>query len=292
MAQYSIKEIEHLSGIKAHTLRIWEKRYSIIEPKRTDTNIRYYDDEDLKKILNISVLNQHGFKISNIAKLSDEQVPEEILKLSSQDDYFSGHIESLIVSMIDFDRQKFDKIFNRSLMSFGMEKTMTNIIYPFFERIGVLWQTGNINPAQEHFVSYLVREKIIVAIDDVPTLHQANSSSFCLFLPEGEWHELGLLFYSYFVRKYGHDMIYLGCSVPIDSLKQTAEKLDFDYFVTSSITSLTRKEHIAYFKSLSKSCSSKTIVLLGESASELIKELPANFIAPKGIDAFKELLRQ
>lgn len=291
MAQYSIKEVEHLSGIKAHTLRIWEKRYNIIEPKRTETNIRYYDDEDLKKILNISVLNQHGFKISNIAKLSNEQVPEEILKLSKQDDYFSGHIESLIVSMIDFDRHKFDKIFNRSLMSFGMEKTMTNIIYPFFERIGVLWQTGNINPAQEHFISYLVREKIIVAIDDVPIYQQADSKNFCMFLPEGEWHELGLLFYSYFVRKYGHEMIYLGCSVPLESLKQTAKKVDFDYFVTSSITSLTRQEHIAYFNDLSKSFAHKTIVLLGESASDLIKDLPANFVAPEGIHSFQALLQ-
>lgn len=291
MAQYSIKEIEHLSGIKAHTLRIWEKRYSIIEPKRTNTNIRYYDDDDLKKILNISVLNQHGFKISNIAKLSDEQVPEEILKLTNQSEHFSGHIESLIVAMIDFDRQKFDKIFNRSLMSFGMEKTMTNIISPFFERIGVLWQTGNINPAQEHFISYLLREKLIVAIDDIPLYAHPDARKFCMFLPEGEWHELGLLFYSYFIRKYGHNLIYLGSSLPLKSLIETNLKLNFDCFVTSSVTSLDKNKHLQYFKELSIATNQKTIVLVGETASELQKDLPSNFILPSGLQAFKDLLR-
>ena len=174
MATYSIKDIEHLSGIKAHTLRIWEKRYNIIVPKRTQTNIRYYDDEDLKRLLNVSVLNRYGYKISSIANLHEKEIRNEILAITSKYGDLSAQIENLIVAMVDFDKAYFDKIFNKSIMSRGLEETMLKVIYPFFEKIGILWQTGNINPAQEHFISNLIRQKLIVAIDDLPE-YQANN---------------------------------------------------------------------------------------------------------------------
>ena len=263
MTAYSIKDIEHLSGIKAHTLRIWEKRYGIIEPKRTETNIRYYDDNDLKKILNISVLNRHGLKISNIAGLKDSQLTEKILELTMGDPDFSDHIESLIISMIDYDKPKFDKLFNKSILTHGLEASIKKVIIPFFQKIGVLWQTGNISPTQEHFISNLVRQKIIAAIEDLPLYINKHSKTIVFFLPNNEWHELSLLFYSYLALKRGHNTIYLGSSVPTEGLLQLGTKTKFDYLVTSISTNLNFDQSIDIINQLALKYKKQNIIVLG-----------------------------
>ena len=167
MAYYSIKDLEKLSGIKAHTLRIWEKRYNLVEPKRTETNIRYYDDEDLKKVLNVALLNRNGLKISHIAGLKTEEINSKISDLSKGNQDSESVIDNLVISMIELDEKKFEKILSRTIMQAGFEETILYTIYPFFQKIGLLWQTGAINPAQEHFISNLVRQKLIVAIDGI-----------------------------------------------------------------------------------------------------------------------------
>ncbi len=218
MAHYSIKDLEKLSGIKAHTLRIWEKRYQIVKPSRTDTNIRYYCDDDLKRILNISILNRHGLKISRIAGMTDAQLSEQVMHLAQATGDHESQIEQLTIAMIEMDEERFEKTLSKSIMTVGFEETVLTIIYPFFDKVGMLWQTGSINPAQEHFVSNLIRQKLLVAIDSQNYPHNPESRRFLLFLPEGELHELGLLFFHYILKKHGHQVIYLGQSVPFADL--------------------------------------------------------------------------
>src|SRR6185436_6119767 len=196
MGKYSIKELEQLSGIKAHTIRIWEKRYTIINPERTATNIRFYSDENLKKIINVSLLNNHGFKISKIADMSLTEISDKILVLSEAKTEAHIYIDQLVVSMVDLDEEKFEKILNKLIDKFGFERSITEVVYPFMEKIGVLWQTGTITPAHEHFISNLIRQKLITSIASLP-IPSNKSKKAILFLPEGELHEIGLLFYHY-----------------------------------------------------------------------------------------------
>ncbi|RYF66671.1 MAG: MerR family transcriptional regulator, partial [Cytophagaceae bacterium] len=186
MSNYSIKDLEQLSGIKAHTLRIWEHRYNIIQPKRTDTNIRTYDDQDLKLVLNISLLKDHGYKISEISKLSVEEMYQEVIKISDKQLSYPDQIHALTITMIDLDEDRFEKIISTNILQFGFENTMINIIYPFLSRIGTLWVTGSIGPAQEHFITNLIRQKLIVAIDGQVSKQRPNGKKYMLFLPEGE----------------------------------------------------------------------------------------------------------
>jgi DNA-binding transcriptional MerR regulator len=290
MANYSIKDIEHLSGIKAHTIRMWEKRYNILEPRRTETNIRYYNDEDLKKILNISVLNRYGYKISRIADLPNERLNRETLQVAQSAGNANGQIESLIVAMVDFDEVKFDKVFNNAVLSSGFEETMVKLIYPFFEKIGILWQTGNINPAQEHFVSNLIRQKLIVAIDNLVEYPNQKAKNFILFLPDGEWHELGLLFYTYFIKKSGHHVIYLGSSLPLADAVSLEKHINFDFIVTSIKTTLSNPAYNDYLKVISKAFTSKKIFLMGVNREKLNLTPPSNFILPLNLLEFKSQL--
>ena len=213
MSKYSIKELEKLSGIKAHTIRIWEKRYRIVLPQRSDTNIRSYSDDDLKKIINVSLLNNNGLKISKIADLTAEELVKKVNELSESTSSPDIHIDQLIVAMVDLDEENFEHILSELIQRCGFEKTIITVVYAFLQKIGVLWQTGNISPAQEHFISNLIRQKIIVAIDSLP-LAPKNRPRALLFLPEAELHELGLLFYYYLVKKEGFRTYYLGQMVP------------------------------------------------------------------------------
>ncbi len=232
MAHYSIKEIEHLSGLKAHTLRIWEQRYSIIKPRRTATNIRYYTDEDLKLILNISILNKNGYRIGKIAKMSPNDISEQVNSLSAPEVQNELNINALTTSMVEIDEERFEKIMSTCILQHGLENTMINIINPFLEKIGIMWMTGSINPAQEHFITNLIRQKIIVAIDGQYHTPKVHSKHFLLFLPEGEMHELNLLFLSYLLKLNDHKVTYLGSSVPLKDVLEVSEYVDPDYFFT------------------------------------------------------------
>ena len=213
MSHYSIKEIEQLSGIKAHTLRIWEQRYNFIKPKRTDTNIRYYDDDDLRFVLNVSLLKDHGHKISRICSMPEEDIQMEVNKLMDKKLGFSEQIQALTLSMLELDEERFEKTLSTNILRIGFERTMMNLIYPFFQRIGILWQTGAITPAQEHFISYLVRQKIIVAIDGQVINSENYNGKYLLYLPADELHEMSLLFSAYIIKSRNNKVIYLSCSI-------------------------------------------------------------------------------
>ncbi len=276
MIQYSIKDLEQLTGIKAHTIRIWEKRYQLIEPERTSTNIRYYSDGDLKKLLNVSTLNRNGLKISSIVTMNNDEINERIMEISETSHDSDNQIEQLIVAMIDLDEQRFERVLSTSVIKIGFDDTVVKVLYPFFEKIGLLWQIGTIYPAQEHFVSNLIRQKLIIAIDGQSGNSKPSSITFLLFLPSNEWHELGLLFYNYLVKKAGMKVIYLGQSVPFEDLMEVSSKQKIDYLFTSITTPLTLKKYSEYLHQLSSAFPDKIVYINGYQSHEYKIELPSN----------------
>ncbi len=214
MNSFTIKDLENLSGIKAHTIRIWEQRYNFLKPQRTTTNIRYYSNEELKTVLNFALLNKYGFKISRLDKMMPQEIKERILSLGDSRAIQEKIINDLVQEMIDLNMEAFEKIIGDHIVAKGIERTVVQILFPFLEKIGILWQTGHINPAQEHLVTNIVRQKLIVAIETTVS-HVKLDKTFLLFLPEGEHHELGLLFMYYLLKSRGAKAIYLGANVPL-----------------------------------------------------------------------------
>ncbi len=217
MAIYSIKDLEKLCGIKAHTLRIWEQRYSLIQPKRTKTNIRYYQDSDLQFLLHIALLNRNGYKISKIAKMSKQEISERVADISEIDIQSDNQLDALTLSMIEMDDSKFNKIVSTNINQIGFEETITKIIYPFLEKLNVLWLTGSIKPIQENFITLLIRQKIIFAIDQLPDPKRSDKN-FIIYLPEGENDELSLHLMHYLLKKRNFKTINLGKNISIHDL--------------------------------------------------------------------------
>jgi len=292
MAVYSIKELENLSGIKAHTIRIWEKRYNLIEPYRTTTNIRYYTDQELKKILNVAMLNRHGIKISNIARLTDKELKEEILRVGSSNPSLENTIDSLIISMIDMDEVKFTSILSKSISKFGFTEAFLNIVYPFLGKIGVLWLAGDVNPAQEHFVLNLIRQKIIAAIDSFSHVFNPGAKKFLLFLPEGEWHEIGLLFAQLLLKEKGHEVIYLGQSVPYSDILATGSTRQFDHILVSSTVPHAEFDFITYLKDLGGAYPDKKILYFAGYLNKEPDYLDKNYIRLKKVSDLQDYLRK
>jgi DNA-binding transcriptional MerR regulator len=289
MASYSIKELEKLSGIKAHTIRIWEKRYRILKPDRTDTNIRYYCDDDLKRLLNIVILNRLGIKISKISNLSDSEMSEKVMELSVDPSNSEGSIENLIIAMVELDEVKFDKTLSRYIMHEGFENAVVKVIFPFFEQIGILWQTGSVNPVHEHFVSNLFRQKLMVAIDNINVSDSSDTEKVVMFLPEGEYHELALLFYNYLIKKMGKLVYYLGNSVPFNDIKQVVSMVNPNYLFLSITSILNMKGIKNYVKNLSESCPNQKILITGLQVKESNLEFATNVVkisSPQDIAMF------
>jgi MerR family transcriptional regulator, light-induced transcriptional regulator len=218
MNDFTIRDLENLSGIKAHTIRIWEQRYSFLKPKRTETNIRHYTSEELKAILNIALLNKYGYKISHIDKMGESEMRQKIISLTTAEAVQDRVIHELIQCMIDLDTEGLETAIDKFVFSKGIDKTITQIIFPFLERIGILWMTSHINPAQEHVVSNIVRQKMIAGIESTLLQHRV-SKMVLLFLPEGEHHELGLLYMHYLLKARGIRTLYLGADLPFKDLE-------------------------------------------------------------------------
>ncbi len=278
MGKYSIREMEQLSGIKAHTIRIWEKRHNVIEPSRTSTNIRYYSDEDLKKVLNISILNNQGFKISALAQMSTTDLAEKVMEVSNQKHESGTFIDQLIIAMIDLDEAKFEKQLSHLVLKLGFEKTVTHVIYPFLEKIGILWLSGNITPAQEHFISHLIRQKLIVAIDGIPLNNNEKADRVVLYLPEGELHELGLLFFHYIIKSLGFKTYYLGQSVPLADVIDIVRTHQPKYLVTAITASMEDGGVAEYLNRLGQKVRNQTIYVTGYQLRENRPEMPENII--------------
>jgi DNA-binding transcriptional MerR regulator len=250
MAEYKIRDLEILTGIKAHTLRIWEKRYGLVQPDRTDTQIRTYTDQELTTLLNIALLNKNGLKISKIAEMSADELTKKVVEIKN-DPTADGDTELLILALVELDEHLFHKTFDDLTERHGMVKTFSDYIIPFMDRIGIMWQVGTINPAQEHFISILIRQKLIVATDKLPFLKE-SSETVMLFLPEHEWHEIGLIFYNYALRSRNVKTIYLGQSVPYDSVVECIEKLKPTSLISSWVTAVDGNFMKHYYEDLKK----------------------------------------
>jgi DNA-binding transcriptional MerR regulator len=229
---YSINDLEQLSGIKAHTLRIWEQRYAVIEPKRTATNIRYYTDKELRKILNISLLNRHGYKISKIAKMNEGDILALIENISQQHPDYNTHIDTLAMAMVEMDEIRFEQIVGSSVEKNGFEKTLQDLIFPFLDKINLLYLTGSIKPAQEHFITNLIRQKIIAAIDKIPITQHLNTPKFLVFLPEGERQELSLIYMHYLLKSRGIFVVNLGFNLSVEDVEVAYDKHQPAYVYT------------------------------------------------------------
>ena len=276
MGSYSIREVEHLSGVKAHTLRIWEQRYAIILPKRTDTNIRYYTDADLKLILKISLLNKNGHRIGTIAKMKADEIAELVNALESSDLKFDWQVNSLATAMIEMNEARFEKIMSTNIIQYGFENTMMKIIYPFLAKIGIMWVTGNINPAQEHFITNLVRQKIIVAIDGQVVNITPSTKKYLLFLPEGEYHELSLLFLSYLLQSRNNRVVYLGTNVPIKDMVSVMEHTQPDFIYSIFTCAPTSGSLKKYIKTLAQKVKDTPLVISGQRIKNVNASLPEN----------------
>ena len=248
MAEYKIKDLENLTGIKSHTIRIWEKRYRILSPDRTDTKIRTYSDSELTHLLTVSMLNRNGIKISKIAKLSQEDMNKLLwdIKVNKEPEY---SMDKLLLSLVSLDEELFKETLANLLETEGLEKTFTDHLIPFLDRIGIMWLIGSVNPAQEHFMSNLIRQKIISEIDkqEIPA---STEKSVLMYLPEHEWHEMSLLFYHFLLRSKGVPTFYLGQSLPYESLVECIEKLKPNYILSSWLTAVDGKLVVGYFKKL------------------------------------------
>lgn len=234
MQTYSIADLEKLSGIKSHTIRIWEKRYNIVSPERTDTNIRAYNDDQLKKILNISFLINNGLKISKIASLSLDELSSKVLSLTSSTDSFEAQINDFVICSLQFDEPLFENTYNGLRKNHTLSYIYENIFIPTLRRIGALWSSGELFPAQEHFLSNLIKQKFYHAIEDADSKIKMGKKAY-LFLPPWEDHDFALLYSNMVLKENGYDVVNVGKTISFDSILQCIEKIKPDILFTTFI---------------------------------------------------------
>lgn len=247
---FTIRDLQNISGIKAHTIRIWEKRYNLLQPKRTDTNIRSYSHQNLTKLLNISLLNKNSFKISKIAEMSEEEIIKNARDLAFKIAINDEAINSFKLSMFQFDKTLFNETYNKLLHKITFRDVFKDVFIPFLEQIGFLWQTETLLPAHEHFISNLIAQKIQINTEKLQSISLDSNKTYVLFLPENEIHELGLLYLNYELVLRGNHTIYLGQSLPLDNLNYFFESDREISFVTSLTIRPYDDKIVAYFEEI------------------------------------------
>ncbi|WP_121355465.1 MerR family transcriptional regulator [Flavisolibacter nicotianae] len=267
MQSFSIRQIELLTGIKSHTLRIWELRYDFFKAPRKESNLRFYTNDDLKKLLCISFLYHNGWKISKIASLSDAEVITEVENIPVDKNNYPTAIQHLLKAAIDFDESAFLSILNELQAKIGFEKLVTEVCYPYLVRIGLLWDTSKVIPAQEHFSSYLIQNRVISETETLSAM-QNGDPELVLFCPENEFHELPLLFINYLLRKNGWRVLYLGSNSKLEDLREAANVPGVRYLYLHLITNFTGVSLDDYFELLRKSFPDKIIVASGKSLQQ------------------------
>ncbi len=289
MNAFTIKDLENLSGIKAHTIRIWEQRYTFLKPQRTQTNIRYYTGDELKTVLNISLLNKYGYKISHINKMKEPEIKEKLLSLGQSQAQQERIVNELIQSMVDMDTDTFEKVLSDYIAVRGIEKSINHIIFPFMERIGILWLTYNVNPAQEHLVSNIIRQKLIMGIETVST-HLTSNKSAILFMPEAEYHEIGLLYLYYLLKSRGIKVLYLGANLPTKDLEYIVNVKRPDFLFTH-LTSMANNFNFEKFLiNLHNKVPSTPILISGSLTQMYKKSIPSNIYFKKSLGEVMEYL--
>lgn len=290
---FSIKDLENLSGIKAHTIRIWEKRYNVLEPMRTETNIRMYDLSNLQKLLNITLLHNYGYKISKISSLPSERIPILVNEIISEKSAKHHAISAFKMAMMNFDHSLFFSTYNKLLSEKSFREIFFEVFIPLIGEIGLLWQTDTITPAHEHFISYLIKQKLLTNTEKVQILEPTRTDRvFVLYLPMNEVHELGLMYLNYEILSQGYKTIYLGESVPTDSLKDMKRYFDNITYICYMTVEPNQYEINDYLKNLNEQIldSSSKLWLIGRMTekieAKMITEKTTTFSSVKELVEF------
>jgi DNA-binding transcriptional MerR regulator len=267
MQNFSIRNIELLTGIKAHTLRIWEQRYDFFKAPRKESKQRIYSNENLQKLLCISFLYHNGWKISRISILSDEELKEEVAKIELGTANYPTYLQKLLQAAIDFNEAAFLETLNQLIENIGFEKTILEVCYPYLQRVGLLWDTNRVIPAQEHFSSYIIQNRLISETEKF-SITQNEAPEIILFCPENEYHELPLLYINYLLRKNGWKVLYLGKNIKLVDLKEAAKLPSIHYLYLHLITNFTGFYIDDYFEALRKTFPDKTIFASGKGIEQ------------------------
>ena len=291
---FSIKDLENISGIKAHTIRIWEKRYQLLSPDRTETNIRRYSLESLQKLLNITLLYNHGFKISKIASLDQQEIPILVREIALKSNSEQVSINALKLSMVNFDTVLFDATYEEIILHNDFEFVFINIFMPLMNELGILWQTNAISPSHEHFITNLIKQKIHIQTEFLQKeyLPQHNNKIFVLFLPEDEIHELGILFLNYFILKFGYRTIFLGQSLQTESL-ETLLSYNADLCFVTYLTVEPNKDIIDQYitdfhQRILKQNGARLAIMGPQQVNIDLAKLPNNIHLFKNVNAFQQ----
>ncbi|MFD1468816.1 MerR family transcriptional regulator [Hymenobacter caeli] len=289
MGQYSISDLEQLSNVKAHTIRVWEQRYGLLQPARTAANIRYYSDDDLRRLLNVASLCERGLRISAVARLSEHERAQAVGALAGE--AAAGHgprINALVAAMLGLDEPLLHRLLGEAVAQLGLEPAMVEVVYPLLRRIGLSWQAGTLNAAQEHLVSQLVRQRLLVAADGLPAA-PAGAPRWLLFLPEGELHELALLFINYALRARGQQVLFLGQNLPLADVEAACRAFRPDA-VATVLTAVPARERVpAFAAELRRRCPGPQLVFYGPLA-QLVGTPPAGSHLPALITDFLALI--
>jgi DNA-binding transcriptional MerR regulator len=274
VGQFSISDLENLSGIKAPTIRMWEQRYNVLRPERTATNIRTYRDADLRRLLNVATLCSRGHRISQVARLSEEELGQAVLAGSDDPHDYARQVNALLAAMLEMNEHQLTKVLTTTIRQLGFETAIMYVAYPFLQRIGLLWQAGSVNPAQEHLVTNLLRQKMLVATDGLALVAPATTKRWVLFLPEGELHELALLFMNYALRSRGHHVLYLGQNMPLHDLEVVYSTYQ-PHAVCCVMTALPERDSVqAYIEELARLCPESELFLYGGQAQHQDLKMP------------------
>lgn len=293
-SNFSIKDLENISGIKAHTIRIWEKRYELLSPDRTDTNIRRYSLSSLQKLLNISLLYNHGFKISKIASLDQDEIPIMVREIALKSNSEQVSINALKLSMVNFDTILFDATYEEILLQNDFDFVFMNIFMPLMNELGILWQTNAISPSHEHFITNLIKQKIHIQTEFLQKeyIPQHTNKLFVLYLPEDEIHELGILYLNYYILKFGYRTIFLGQSLQTESLETLMtmnNDLCFVTYVTVEPNKKIINEYIETFYNSILSQGNSHLAIMGPQQVHVdVTRLPKNVHLFKTVDAFQQ----
>ena len=284
MIVYSISDIEKLSGVKAHTIRIWEKRYGIIPHRRTDTNIRYYTDEDLQIILNIALLNKKGYKISKIASMNAEEIKQTVAAFCEVDEIFEDQIDGLTLAMIELNEYNFLKILDQHLKGKGLEKTMEEIIYPFLDKLSIMWLAGSVRGIHETFVTNIIKTKLFAELDHMRIYPEEDSKKFLIYLPEGENHELSILYLTYLIKKRNENVLYMGNNIAYPELLEAISVFKPHYIFSLFNDSFTDNTLQPYLNDVCKATSPGVVGVSGYQIITQKIQAPDNLVIFDSLD--------
>lgn len=273
---YSIRDMEVISGVRAHTIRMWERRYSLLKPWRTDTNIRYYDDRDLRRLMNIAFLVARNYKISRIAQLEDDHLRKLVLAQEEQSPDDEAYIGRLVMYMLHFESRQFSHLLDEVIVRFGFDEAVFRVVFPFLRKVGIFWQVGSVYPAQEHFISSLIRHRFICELEKWQK-EAAGELTILFFLHENEMHDLLLLFYAVMAARRGFRILYLGQNVPLQDLGQMATITPIDYVMTVFTNAIEDSQLASLVSGMALQLPGKRFIVTGARLKQHQLTLPEGF---------------